>query len=269
MHTIYLDILFCVNFIIDYMLLLLVKTFLSLSCRLRRLLAGAAVGGLSSFVILLPPMPSGFSLIISLAAACAVVGSAFSPMPKKMFFKAAAAFFLVSFVYCGIMMAVWMLFSPENILIRNTSVYIGISPISLVITAVFCYVIMLVIIRITGRGRPSSSLCSMKCIIDSKEVSLSGKVDTGNSLKEPFSGLPVIVIKRSCCPSLQETEIQGCRLIPFTSVGGNGMLTGIKVKDISIKYDGAVYHADAYIAPCDNKLITGPEDAVVPYELVS
>ena len=56
-HTIYLDILFCVNFVVDYILLLTVRRFLSLSCRRRRLLAGAAAGGLLSFVILLPPMP--------------------------------------------------------------------------------------------------------------------------------------------------------------------------------------------------------------------
>ena len=100
-HEIYLDILFCTNFIIDYMILLSVKRFLSLSCRLRRLLPAAAAGGLCSFVILLPPLPSGLSLIISFACACFVVGAAFAPIPRKMFFKAAAAFFLISFGCIG------------------------------------------------------------------------------------------------------------------------------------------------------------------------
>ena len=103
-HTIYLDILFCVNFVVDYILLLTVRRFLSLSCRRRRLLAGAAAGGLLSCVILLPPMPFVVSLAVDILSACIVVAAAFAPMGRPEFIRTAFVFFAVSFVYCGMMM---------------------------------------------------------------------------------------------------------------------------------------------------------------------
>ncbi len=275
-HTIYLDILFCVNFIIDYMILVSVKKFLSISCRLRRLLLGAAVGGISSFVILLPPMPSGFSLIISLATAFFVIGSAFAPLPRTVFLKASAAFFMVSFAYCGIMIALWLVFSPDNMVIRNSSVYIAISPIMLVLTALFCYVLMRVIIRITGKGKPECTVCTVKVLYQTKDIIFQGKLDTGNTLKEPFSGTPVIVAKKSVFadfPKLRQLSAgnisEGIRLVPFATVGGGGMLPAFKAERVFIRTAGITHNVGAYIALCDDEKITGGDDAVIPYELIS
>lgn len=275
-HTIYLDILFCVNFIIDYMILVSVKKFLSISCRLRRLLLGAAVGGISSFVILLPPMPSGFSLIISLATAFFVIGSAFAPLPRTVFLKASAAFFMVSFAYCGIMIALWLVFSPDNMVIRNSSVYIAISPIMLVLTALFCYVLMRVIIRITGKGKPECTVCTVNVLYQTKDIIFQGKLDTGNTLKEPFSGTPVIVAKKSVFadfPKLRQLSAgnisEGIRLVPFATVGGGGMLPAFKAERVFIRTAGITHNVGAYIALCDDEKITGGDDAVIPYELIS
>ncbi len=281
-RTIYLDILFCMNFIIDYMILLSVKKFLSLSCRLRRLLLGAAAGGICSFVILLPPLPSGLSLILSLACACFVVGAAFAPLSKIMFFKAAAGFFLVSFGFCGIMMAALSLFSPGSLVIRNGIVYIGLSPIMLVVSSLFCYVIMRVIMRITGSGRPKDIGCTVRIRLCGRSIAFSGRLDTGSSLKEPFSGLPVIVAKRSLFSSLSEMTEQtdkagngytwqekGMRVIPYSSVGGEGMLYAFHPEGIIIINSGVKRKADAYIALCEDSRISGGEDSVVPFELIT
>lgn len=271
MHTIYLDILFCVNFIIDYMILVTVKKFLYLSCRLRRLILGAAVGGLSSFVILLPPMPSGFSMIISFASACFVIGSAFAPLTKKVFLKAAGVFFLISFGYCGIMIAIWLLFTPDILVIRNSSVYIAISPLVLVVTSLFCYVIMQVILRITGKGKPEHMICTVKMLYNGREITFKGYTDTGNILKEPFSGIPVIVAKKSLFRGefCGDKFDMGMRLIPFSSVGGDGLLQAFKAENISIITQGMKRKVIAYIALCDDSKITGEEDAVIPFELIS
>ncbi len=275
MRTIYLDILFCVNFILDYMILVCVKKFLSLSCRLRRLLLGAAVGGVSSFVILLPPMPSGFSMIISLASACFVVGAAFAPLPQKQFFKAAASFFLVSFIFCGIMIAVWMLFTPEQLLIRNSSVYIQIPPLMLVVTALFCYVVMRMILRITGRGRPAHLVCKAEVIYKGHTIRFIGKGDTGNGLKEPFSGIPVIVVRRAVFDSVPElrslhrdTITEGMRLVPYVTVGGRGLLPAFRAEQVNLSGTEGRVQVSAYIAICENEEMQGSTEAVIPYDLI-
>ncbi len=54
MTTIYIDVLVCLNFIVNYFLLLATGKFLSRPCKRWRMLLGAFLGGLYSLYILLP-----------------------------------------------------------------------------------------------------------------------------------------------------------------------------------------------------------------------
>ncbi len=275
-QTIYIDILFCVNFVVDYIILLTVKKFMSLSCKRRRLFLGATVGGISSFVILLPPISSGLSMVISLITACIVVASTFAPIERVSFIKTAAAFFLISFGYCGAMIAVWLLFSPENIIIRNSSVYIAMSPLTLVITTLVCYIILRVIMRITGRGDVGDTACTLKIRYKGREINCRGKLDTGNSLKEPFSGDMAIVVRQELFKDFSElvnTELSGempsgIRMIPYSSVGGEGVMAAFRADSICIEIGGRRFDVAAYIALCKNGRIVGEADALVPTELI-
>ncbi len=275
-QTIYIDILFCVNFVIDYIILISVKKFMSLSCRRRRLFLGAAVGGISSFVILLPPIPSGMSMVISFLTACLVISAAFSPLDRVRFIKTSAAFFLISFGYCGAMIAIWMLFSSDNIIIRNSSVYIAMSPITLVITTLICYVILRVIMRITGRGETGDTKCMLSIKYEGREISCKGKLDTGNSLREPFSGDMVIVVRQELFgdfPNLRDIDLsgempKGIRMIPYSSVGGEGVMAAFRAENIHIAMEAKSFDVTAYIALCEDGRIVGEADALVPMELV-
>lgn len=275
-QTIYIDILFCVNFVIDYIILLTVKKFMSLSCKRRRLFLGAAVGGVSSFIILLPPISSGLSMVVSFLTACVVVAVSFAPLERIRFIKTASSFFLISFGYCGAMIAVWILFSPENIVIRNSSVYIAMSPLTLIITTLVCYVILRVIMRITGRGNMGDTDCIVKIKYNNTEISCRGKLDTGNSLKEPFSGDMAIVVKQEIFkdfPELENIELsgempKGIRMIPYSSVGGEGVMAGFRADNICIEISKRRFDVSAYIALCKNGRIVGETDALVPAELI-
>ena len=274
MQTIYLDVLFCVNFIIDYIILVTVKAFLNHGCKRRRLLLGAVVGGVCSFVILLPPVPSGISMVVSLLTAVLVSASAFCPVSTKQFIKLTAAFFMISFGYCGLMIAVWIMFSPGNLVIRNSSVYIDISPFVLILTTVFCYVILRVLLRIISIRKNISPGCHVSLEIFGRTIECSGMIDTGSSLKEPFSGEPAVVFRRELLGDLQDRLFSGdkllnsgIRLIPFNSVGGEGVLRAVRPNRIRITIGKESYIVSAYNAFCDDNRVTGT-DALVPYELI-
>ncbi len=275
-QTIYIDVLFCVNFVIDYLILLTVRKFMNISCRLRRMLTGAAVGGICSFVILLPPVSSGLSIVAGIIIAGFVVAAAFCPIDKKTFLKTTAAFFLISFGYCGVMIAVLIIFSPSELLIRNNSVYIGISPIVLVIMSAVCYAVMRVILRITSRGTSEENNCFLEIKRQGKVISCRGKVDTGNSLHEPFSGDPVIVVKSSLFPDIgkqsdishEDAVSRGFRMIPYNSVGGGGFLPAFRPEEIIISEKGIKHHVQGYIALCSQERITSETDALIPPELM-
>lgn len=279
-QTIYVDILFCLNFIIDYIILLTVKKFLSLDCGQKRLLLGAAVGGVCSFAIFLPPLPSGLSMVVSMLTACAVVAAAFCPLNRKVFIKTSAAFFLISFCYCGAMIALWIIFSPKNIVIRNNSVYIAVSPIVLVITTLFCYIVLRVIMRITGRGVPKQLKCRAVIEYNGITKKADGTVDTGNTLKEPFSGECVIVAREEIFKDMfdaadcmkisgnSDNSVKGVRLVPFNSVGGTGVIPAVKPDIIKLKIGNEEIKVSAYLAFCKGENMTEGTDMLVPAELI-
>ena len=68
-QTVYIDVLFCVNFIIDYIMLVSVRHVMSLKARRIRLLLSAALGGIFSLILLLPPVSFILSVIMSIAEA--------------------------------------------------------------------------------------------------------------------------------------------------------------------------------------------------------
>ena len=102
-------------------------------------------------------------------------------------------------------------------------------------------------------------ICKIKIKFNGKEEILDAMVDTGNMLKEPITGTPVVVVERTSLYDLLPKEILNntesilggdfekipeeikneyvpkLKLIPFASLGKqNGMLVGIKPEKIEV-----------------------------------
>lgn len=280
LHTvIYADVLFCVNMIIDYIMLVTVKRLLSADAGKLRLLLGAALGGFFSFVVLLPPMPFMLSASVSIAQAFAVCAAAFAPQGMKKYIRASLLLFAVSFIYCGFMTAVLMLFSPDELTVRNGSVYIGISPLLLIFLTLVCYCLMRLIGRLTGGFRPQRQKCRVTVSSGGLTVSSVGLADTGNCLREPFSGECVIVGSRELfkeLPEVKEAQIQsggmlvgkGIRLVPYTTVQGSGVLPAFRPESIVLSFDGRSFGVSAYIALSSRESFTEDCGMIVPAELI-
>ncbi|MBQ5562050.1 MAG: sigma-E processing peptidase SpoIIGA [Clostridia bacterium] len=278
-QTIYIDVLFCVNFIIDYIILLSVKKFRNLRTKNSRLLLSAFVGGIGSFIILLPPMPVLLSWTVNIIEAVIITASAFLPMRFKAFLKTFSSLFLISFSYCGVMTAVLSLFSPKNLIIRNSTVYINISPVILILITLLCYISMRIILKLSCKKISRELNCDIEISHNGKILFLNGSVDTGNTLHEPFSGECVIVANADLFKdffdaqkyiSSNSTDIikDGFRLVPFKSVGGNGLIPAFRPSKLYIIENNKKTEIHAYIGLCDNKYLSDDNDVLVPLELV-
>ncbi|MDP4119908.1 MAG: sigma-E processing peptidase SpoIIGA [Bacillota bacterium] len=279
--TIYVDVLVCVNMFINYFILLSVAKFRKIEYKFRRLILASLFGAFCALIILLPPISSFLNCIYNIVTALIIILIAFKKTNLKAYLKNAATFYLVSFAFCGLMLGVWFCFTPKNMMVKNNVVYFNISPMILVITTLICYFALKIITRITGKSMPKKLICKVSVLNRGNNSDFSAKLDTGNSLYEPFSHSPVIVTDIDIVKNIIPKEIQNylfatvggqntetnLRLVPFSSVGGEGVLPAFRPEQISI--DGKLCHQEIYIAVCKEGVLNGEFKALLNEDLLN
>ena len=283
--------LVAVNLIVNYFLLLATAKFLKLSVSRRRLVLGALLGAVYSLYILLPELLVVFSMAVKLFMSVTIVLLAFGYGSLKRFVRALLCFYFVNFGFAGIMFGIWYVFAPKGLIINNGVVYFQISPIILLLLTLCCYIVFRIISRVTGREEPDSLYCTVEFMVDGKKGTIKAKVDTGNALCEPFSGLPVMVTEfesiapllpkelREFCGNREEMEKTGelsqntwktkCRMVPFQSIGGTGVLPAFRPDSFLVKLKKGTLKKVAYIAVCQKGMLKEDFSALINPELAN
>lgn len=244
MNVIYVDILFIINFFITFFLLLVTGKIAKRNEKLWRTVLASFIGGVYSLVILWDELNFAVSCLGKLAAAMVIVLAAFRLKGFKTYIKEVLIFFFVNLLFVGIIVGLWFLFKPNGVVINNSTVYFNVSAKLLLITALAAYLISVVIIRIYNNKTAVKELYSVTVYLNENKIKFFAFADSGNNLKEPFSDFPVIVADDKLFQNVT------ChRLIPFSSVGGEGVLSAFKPDAVEISSSlGTVQINDVYIA---------------------
>ena len=270
-QIIYVDVLVAVNLFVNYFLLLTVAGFFHISASRLRMVLGAAIGALGSLVILLPSLPPLVSFLIKLVLSVFIVVTAFGAPSLLFFLRTVGGFYLTA---------------PSGMIIKNSVLYFDISPLMLLALTVVCYAGVSLLNRLTGQRQPTALFCFVTVRAQGKSVRLTTKIDTGNSLKEPFSGYPVIVAEYQCVQELvppavrsylfvaageKRGEVQpGLRLVPFRAVGGEGILPAFRPDCIEIQTaKERITVQEVYLAVSAQKLGTTGFSALLNPELIT
>ena len=262
---VYADILFCLNFIVTYFLLMLTARLAHTHVRLLRLIIGAATGGLTSFTMLLPLENEIALTVIKLWAASVIVFFCFGYKNLKVFLRHTLLFFGATFVYAGIMLAIWFAFKPQNMVIEGSTVYFGISPMVLIVSSVAAHLIITVIRKFSARRTEPADVYRLAVVLDNTECGLRALLDTGNALCDILSDAPIIVASYAAVKDLLPTDarfsyehqLPDCpdsmfgkfRVVPYSSVGGEGLLPGFKADSVQ------VYMPDGRKLFCQNAIV--------------
>ena len=279
MPVIYLDVLIALNWFVDYLLLSATSRVLRNPVRRWRIVAGALLGGVCSCLIFLPRMPAVLSFGIKLAAASLIVLTAFPWIGFKGYLKQLLVFFVRSAAFAGIAAAVWFFAAPSGFVVANGVVYYDVPPLLLVGLTVFSYLCIRLYDRFVRKKAPQNREFTLALDCGGGEVRVRALYDTGLHLVEPFSGSPVAVVRYAAIahvlpPGLKEalahSEASGLsvglgaagssalavqsrlRLIPFQTVGGDGLLPAFQAKKAAIcAPDGYCKEiSGVYIAVC-------------------
>lgn len=248
-QVVYIDVLFAVNLIIDYFLLLATSGILHRHERRLRLFAGALIGAVYSLFIYFPQVQFLYSAAVKILASLLIVAVSFHFSTLRGLLKLLIVFYAVSFLFGGIIFAVWLFAAPPGLLVRNGVVYFDIDPVALILLGGASYAAVRLTERLIRRKRSLGCTCELVIAVGESSVSLRALVDTGNELFDAISGYPVVIaeygpLRRLIPPPLGEVFRSGgagstgallasgwagrFRMIPYSSVGSGGLLPAFR-----------------------------------------
>lgn len=261
--TVYLDVVFFENVCMNYIILFATGYILKIKMKQIRIILSSALGSIYAVLIYMQNIIFYSNMIVKIVLSIVMILIAFSPKKIKSLFKELVLFYLVSFAFGGCAFALLYFVKPQNILMKN-GVYVGRYPIQIALLGgIVGFVITQMAFKLVKNKMTKKDMfADLYVFSNEKTIKLKALVDSGNMLKDPISGLPVIVIEKSKLYQifskkvldhtndiingnfskdlfLQEQEaISKFRMIPFSSLGKeNGLLLGIKVEKVKVCFE--------------------------------
>ena len=250
MGTVYLDELFVLNFVVDYLLLLAAGRLAGEVLLRRRLALGALLGAGYAAAVFLPG--GGFLLhpLCKLAAAAGMVLAGYGGSRRLL--RVSLVFLAVSAAFGGGILALQALGS-RSLAMENGVLSSTLDLPLILLSAAVCYVGLTLLFQRGARHGGPRELVPAVLRLEGRRVALTALVDTGNTLTDPATGRPVMVAEgekvgalfpagraptaeelRDPAALLERLDRQGwrgrCRLLPYQAVGVEcGMLLALRL----------------------------------------
>lgn len=258
--TIYVDIIIIENLIMNFIILYATGLILKNKISFIRLLLASLIGAIYSALQYISNMKILSNIIIKTILSIIIINIAFHPQNIKKMCKQLLMFYLTTFTFGGVATYLIYVLKPQNIIMKN-GMYVGTYVLKVIfIGAILGTVILLISFRISkNKISKKDMICKIKLKLNGKEIILNTMVDTGNMLKEPITGSPVVVVEKNSLYDVLPKEILNntesilggdfgkipedvkqeyipkLKFIPFSSLGKqNGMLIGIKPEKLKI-----------------------------------
>ena len=281
--SIYLDIIFLENILMNYIILFATLVIVKSKAKhlQLRLIISSVIGSIYAIIVYLNIFKIYSNIIAKIILSIVMVYVAFGATNIKKLLKDLLVFYLVSFIFGGCTISLIYFLKPENVKMKN-GVFVGTYPIKVALMA----------FKINKNKLGDVTLLNVELFLGEKSIMVKAFLDSGNLLKDPISNYPVIVVEQKELEKLipKETlnyisktiggdaklknntkEIEGqkqfdektnyylsrIRMIPFMSLGKeNGMLTGIRFDMARIETDEIIKEKNNIIVGIYNKKLT-------------
>ncbi len=260
--VIYADILVILNLYINYFLVRSAALLLRRDLSSKRCLLAAGIGAVAALSALLPELPFWAVAGIKAAVGCAVVFTAFGRQKKIDFVISLLCFLVISFVFAGLMLALWTFFAPFDMVYSNGVAYFNIPIAAIAVFTAAAYGAVKAVRYFSDRRLSCRRICRVKITVTGVTAELKGLADTGNGLCDIFSGKSVIVCRRDSVENIIPEAVRkyldgkaadstdGIRLLPCRTIAAESLIPVFSVASITI--DGKT--ADGFIGVTKNTL---------------
>lgn len=251
--TVYLDIIFLENILMNYIILTATGIVTKSGGKLikTRMLLSSIIGSIYATIMYLKLFKFYQNFFAKIILSIIMVSLALIPKSTKEFIKKIVLFYLISFVFGGATIFFMYAVSPKNIQFKN-GVFVGSYTAKIMLIAgVIAFLISVYAFKINKAKMTTKDMfCNIEIICRNKKVKARALVDSGNLLVDPLTKTPVIIVDEKIIDKIVPIKIlkeklggddeykKRIRMIPFMSVGNkNGMLAGIRVDKINVFYN--------------------------------
>ena len=249
-YELYIDILFLVNFMMDSLLLLTVRTLLKCPVPCWRVFLGGAAGAALTCVtvaLALPVWMKYLSFYLIITGIMIVFGLRIHTIP--LFFRACVILYLTAFLMGGIMQFV----RP----------YVHMWSLYYLVAVISYYLIHASWKMITRLKEVQEKRCAVTLYTGSGRYHIQALADTGNVLRDPLSKQPVNVISKELAMDMwgqpEQYEEVKIRYIPYRTVSGTSVMPILKIERMCVHLEEDIWIADPVLGISEEKISENEE----------
>lgn len=257
--TIYLDIIFLENFILNLIILIAVSVITKAKRNYIKIVIASLIGSVYAIFYYLIRMNLIIEFFMKILLSFVMIYVSFYPRTLKDFLRKVLIFYLTSFVFGGGAIAIIYMVNSGKVSIQNGIIIGSYSIKTIFIGIIIAFIIIVISFRLVKSKISKKDLFGeIKIIVNKKVVKTTAMIDTGNMLKEPITNIPVIVVEKDILNKvipeiilnnienilggdftkisneIENEYISKLKVIPYMSLGKeNGMLLGIKADEAS------------------------------------
>lgn len=247
MTVVYIDLLFLLNLIANYLLLLAAGRMAGAVLVRWRIALGAAAGALYAALIFLPGLTWLAAWPCKLAVGVLMALAAYGG--ERYLLRVTVLFFGASAALAGAVLGMELLGSAA-LTLEHGVLYTVIDIRLLLLTFVACYFLLSLFFRRVGSHR--GELAHLEISLEEKKVNLTALRDTGHTITDPADNRPVVVayyealagiLPEWADPSQPIQSVERChaagsrqaRLVPYRAVGVEcGMLLALRSRQVTV-----------------------------------
>ncbi len=288
-QDVYIDLLFLINFSMDYLCLYICAKVLRKKQKLLRMIIAAAIGGIYSVISVFFVFSAPINLICD-ALFCLVISAIAFAERKRLVSSTLICGFLfvgISMMTGGAMTAIFNLLNRLELPLDSIDGD-GISTYLFAIIAAVAGIISLRSGELISH-RSSIKECELILTISGRSVKVNALSDSGNLVKDPMSGKSVVLIDRTALAKVTDVSIfdnfllgnmpssslciKGLRIIPINTAGGRSSLCAaipdkLTASLVTKKNKAVTIELDALIALSDIGQSAEGCQAIIPSEIL-
>lgn len=252
---VYADIVLIENLIMNYLILWSTARLARHSYSKGKLFIASLLGAIYAVFSYIPEFNYLFSFFMKVVFSVLIVIIAYTPAYFHLLLKLMGIFYIVSFIFGGAAFGLFYFINGLELTSNGIS-FIRDFPVKILALAVIAayFIVRYSWDYIQHRIRRERIIVKVEMVFDKKRLCMDALVDTGNSLKDPLTKAPVMIMDYSMLKEIMPVEIRKIferisdndlsavteimsspkwatrfRIIPFKSLGReNGMMVGFK-----------------------------------------